>query len=383
LPIGYLYFAIPIWDSLTRPLQSLTIEAVRILLALAAIPAHFEGPIIRIPTGAFEIQGGCAGLAYFIVALAIATYQGDMVRSSLQGRIRLLALAGTLAILGNWIRVSTVILAGHFTHMQHYFVRVSHDGLGWGIFACAMAAFLLLAGRVSDGSHASVRKNMTNTFRAPVHRPAMVVVMACGFLLVGPAWSAIALQQHVQTVSDELLVASASGWVGPYPGHGSWIPVYAGADESRLGAYRRDGREIQVYVAAYSSQSQNSKLHRVGNSVLGDEALTVASEARVFVANHSFRELQLRDAGGGSWLVWLTYAIGEHTTSYLPYAQLLYAIESLQSAPQSKVIALRVRCNSSCADARALERQFLEESPWVLAPIRTSSLDRTTGQIGD
>jgi hypothetical protein len=159
--------------------------------------------------------------------------------------------------------------------------------------------------------------------------------------------------------------------------------VYFGADQSELGAYRRDGWEIQVYVAAYSAQSQDSKLHRAGNSALGSEAFTVQSAARVLIANHSFTELQLRDAGGGNWLLWLTYVIGSHTTSYLPYAQLLYAIESLHSTPQSRVIALRVSCSLSCVEPRALQGQFLAENPQLLAPAPGSSLGATTRPIGE
>ena len=46
--------------------------AVRVLLRTVGIPAYFDGLQFQIPAGSFEIAGGCSGLHFLIVALAIA-----------------------------------------------------------------------------------------------------------------------------------------------------------------------------------------------------------------------------------------------------------------------------------------------------------------------
>src|SRR5690606_16830265 len=119
-PIGYLYFAIPIWGSVNGLFQSATVVAVRGLLRVVGVPSHFNGNFVEIPAGTFEIAGGCSGLHFVIVALALAALMGEMRGDDWRGRSILLVLAGALAVVTNWIRVFVIIVAGHQTDMQHY-----------------------------------------------------------------------------------------------------------------------------------------------------------------------------------------------------------------------------------------------------------------------
>ena len=58
-PVGYLYFAVPVWSLVNTPLQSLTTAAVTVVLRVTGIPAYVEGNFVHIPVGTFEIAGGC------------------------------------------------------------------------------------------------------------------------------------------------------------------------------------------------------------------------------------------------------------------------------------------------------------------------------------
>ncbi|HEX6397968.1 MAG TPA: exosortase A, partial [Steroidobacteraceae bacterium] len=146
-PLGFLYFAMPVWDYVNPLLHWLTIHVVRIGLRLVGIPSFFSGDLVQIPAGMFEIQGGCSGLHYVIVGLAIAVLLGELRQDSWRERLRWIAVGGALAIFSNWVRVFSIIVMGHLTHMQSYLVRVSHYSYGWFVFMAALGAFFWYVAR--------------------------------------------------------------------------------------------------------------------------------------------------------------------------------------------------------------------------------------------
>ena len=80
-PFAFLYFALPIWDALMPMLQHATVVANRMLGAAFGVPMMIEGTYVHIPEGSFEIAGGCSGLNYLIVGLAVAALLGEITAS--------------------------------------------------------------------------------------------------------------------------------------------------------------------------------------------------------------------------------------------------------------------------------------------------------------
>ena len=144
----YLYFAFPVWELINPLLQSLTALVNVWLTRIAGIPVTMEGNVIQIPAGSFEIAGGCSGLHFFIVALAIAALQGELDRDDWRTRWLLLGIAAVLALVTNWLRVFIIIVAGQLTDMQHFLVKVDHYYFGWFVFVFALGFYLYLSSRV-------------------------------------------------------------------------------------------------------------------------------------------------------------------------------------------------------------------------------------------
>ena len=71
--IGFLLFMYPMWGALQYVLQHLSVFAVMNLMNLTGIPTYVEETSVMIPEGTFVIAGGCSGLRYFIVSLAIGS----------------------------------------------------------------------------------------------------------------------------------------------------------------------------------------------------------------------------------------------------------------------------------------------------------------------
>lgn len=381
---AYLYLAIPVWNVGNDLLQSITVHAVRMMLDVSAIPAHVAGNMVYIPSGVFEIAGGCSGLHFFIVALAIAALHGELQDASMLLRCVLLALGGALAMLSNWLRVFAIIIAGYVTDMQHFLVSVDHYYFGWGMFALVVVAFFWIARRLQPANWHSVEKSRAanlegsiadvrgNAFSGDYAReagwrldtrwrgPLMACVMAIACLSVGPAWS-LAVPKRA-AAPDELpwLPTDLPDWSGPSPYAGHWRPTYSKADRIEHGIYENADSSVAVYMAEYLDQYQGKELIGYGNSILGNSPVSVVAHSRRDVHSllharagiREVQELEIETAGGKRGLIWHYYEIGSLRRTRGIEAQLAYGLLTLISSPRSRVVGLSTSCESQCDTAR-------------------------------
>jgi exosortase A len=358
-PIGFIYFALPIWALINEPLQDLTIFATRILLRASGLPVQFAGNLVQIPEGTFAIEGGCSGLHFLVVGLAIAAYYGALHRDNLRHRALLLGLATALALLTNWIRVSAIITAGHLTNMQSYLVRVSHYGFGWTVFAGAMTIFFLIARRIPLRSEDPAYTPMPARADAQTTAPSGVALMLVfASLALGPLLAWAAALGDAAAVAAPSLAPRVSGWSGPDAIASAWQPVFVGADRVLLVAYSRGAAEVDWYSADYAFQRQGKKLLGYDNSIFDKGAFELLGEGVVAAGPRRFLEMRLQDARGSQSLLWYGYEIsGRQMTSGLR-AQLDYGWSSLAGPVDSRIIALRTKCDPDCAAGREQLRLF-------------------------
>jgi len=148
-PLLYFVFLIPLWGSLTTPLQSLSVVAVSFMMSFTGIPVYVHAPYVEIPAGTFEIAHGCSGLRYVLTSLAISSlYVFLFIRDRKKAFIFF-----TLALLGglitNWIRITLLILIGHWTDMTHSLMN-DHNHFGWYIFMPFMLLLFWFGNKIAD-----------------------------------------------------------------------------------------------------------------------------------------------------------------------------------------------------------------------------------------
>jgi EpsI family protein len=357
--VGFLYFALPIWGIVNGVLQSLTIAATHLILHLIGLPVRFSGNLVAIPEGTFAIEGGCSGLHFMVVALAIAAYYGELHRDTLRHRALLLGFAAALALLCNWIRVSIIIEAGHLTDMQSYLVRVSHYGFGWAVFAVAMTVFFLLSARLPVHAAHTKADAAVIGVEAGSRPAAAALVLAFSALTLAPALSWMAMCGDARAHAAPPLPVSVPGWSGPQSAASTWRPIFMSADSERLAAYRQGGSAVEWYTADYAYQRQGRKLLGYYNSILGNGDFTVLDEGIEANAAQRFVRLQLRDEDGAQWLVWYFFRIGGRALTSGLRAQLWYAATSLAQPVDSQIVAFRAKCEPDCAAAREQLRLFV------------------------
>jgi exosortase A len=356
--VGFLYFALPFWGFINSALQALTIAATHVILRVLGLPVSFNGDLVHIPEGTFAIEDGCSGLHFMIVGLAIAAYYGELNRDTLRHRVLLLGLAAALALVTNWIRVSTIIIAGHLTNMQSYLVRVSHYGFGWALFAVAIAVFFLLASRLP--------LRPTETPAAPTIARAegalpsvSALALALVALILAPALLWWAMRGDAAAAATTQSSVRVPGWSGPLAGSSAWRPIFVGADSERLATYRQGASGVEWYTADYAFQRQGRKLLGYYNSIVGKDSLIVLDQGIEADSARRFVSLQLLNQEGTRSLLWFTYKIGERMMTSGLRAQLWYGVTSLTGPVDSQIIAFRAKCEPDCAAAGQQLRLFV------------------------
>jgi exosortase len=153
-PILFLYFAVPVWDLAIMPLQQTTTAAVSTALHWTGFAAFIEGNLIHIPAGTFQIAEGCAGLRYFIVSFALATFYSVLYLRTWAMGLTLTVVALATAILCNWLRVYSLVVIGDITEMQHYLIAVSHSRFGWFVYGISLIPVFVVAVRLERRTEA-------------------------------------------------------------------------------------------------------------------------------------------------------------------------------------------------------------------------------------
>jgi len=359
-PVAFLYFALPFWGVINGVLQALTVVATRIILQLFGVPVLFNDNLVRIPEGTFAIEGGCSGLHFFVVGLAIAAYYGALHKDSMRNRILLLLLAAALALLANWVRVSVIITAGHLTNMQSYLVRVSHYGFGWVVFAVAMATFFLLASRIPVASGSAPSIQPAQRSGSALWPGALGGSLAFAALLVGPAIGWAAARGDRTSAVPRPSPVSVRGWSGPQANTNPWKPIFVGADSEQRAVYRRGNAEVEWYTADYAFQRQERKLAGYDNSVVGSGGFMILDQGPIIRGSRRFMGLTLQDAAGVQSRVWYVYEVGKRATTSALRADLWYGVTSLWGSVDSRILAFRAQCEPDCAAAQAQLGLFVD-----------------------
>jgi exosortase A len=352
IPVGYLIFAIPAWDQIIFLLQEATVRAVALMLQVSSIPAFVDGNFVHLAAGVFEVAGGCSGIHFFIVALALATLYGEIGRDSMKVRIQLVFLGGGLALLANWLRVYIIVVAGHLTNMQHPLVREGHYNFGWMVFAVMMLIFFLLARRFVPAVHedsASPAQAVGPRFTPGLG--ALGIAVLC--VVAAPVWQFLCTPRPATLSLQDELPRAPAGWQLSRGFSSAWNPNYAGADrEERVEYTNAAGLHVQLYAASYALQRPGKELVSYGNAPIGAEDGRIVSESATATPAIE-RELEVQGADGNA-IVRYYFDVGGRRTGHGIVAQLWYGIASLRREPLSSVVALRANCVPDCDTARAL-----------------------------
>lgn len=376
IPIGFIYYAVPIWDYLTNPLVHLAVVVNEFLLGFRGIHFQVDGVFIRLlDVGTFEVAGGCSGLRYLVVALTLSTLFSALNFTRAREWIALHATAIIMALLVNWIRIFVIILMGYETNMQTGLID-DHEFFGWVLFVVALVPFFYIANRLMNRSPEPTPSqsivaghHSTNTSKAALAAVATITLVA------GPALYAaapsIAGTQHTISLPDTL-----GDWQRTDESFRvSWEPTMRRADQVLQAPYRTGGDSpevVNVGIWHYQNQTQGSELVQYQNRL---------------VDNHEWRVLERRNAAANGWqtmilehrrqgeirAVTYSYFVANTWTSSDIMVKALMLRGALQGSRKGTLVTLEAPCaDTTCAQARDSISASLQDRilPAVERPLR-------------
>lgn len=360
-------FVIPVWGSLNGVLLNVSSTVVGELVRLIGMPARIEGNSIFIPYGHILIADGCSGLRYFVISLLLGYLLAYLNRYTERGLLVVLAVAATIGLIANWLRIFILILIGYSTQMQSSLMN-DHELFGWIVFAALCLPALYFAPVVRSAT--SKTAPLTDTSGPSWWRIGLV----CGALAVGPVLSlGVNVQPSVRTIENY--------WHDSMTGHSVALPVPVTAPENshtervvlssgvlaQLDQYQRitEGDKLVPYFSYLYPQAQWVRENRGG--VLLNEHATPSSTAysSAVITRHSPKAnlsiFQLRDSQiYAAQLQW--FEVGRHTASTVLWAKLLQIPAAMLRNNHFAILTVQTRCNDrSCEDSLAALKAAAQE----------------------
>lgn len=317
--------ALPIWSPLETILQHTTTQAVTVGLFVIGVPIFVEGHFINIPAGKFSIEETCAGLRYLLAAVTISLVYTHLYLKKRKFKIAFLVFTVILSLAVNWIRVFSVVLAGHLTNMTHSFVR-DHADFGWWLFAITLIPIFLLGNYLANKENKSDRRGEklnsqnNNSVSAEQKQASYVIPTIVFIIIVGIPLSGFILKEQSKVklkVSGENLQApsSLSSWMGPSNASPDNLhPQFDTADAKLMVSYSKEEKHALLFLAKYGYQEQGQELIGLNNR-LYDETFwsEVSSSVRKFHLNEKesieINETIIRNPLGKMRILWHWYSV--------------------------------------------------------------------------
>jgi exosortase len=140
-PLLFFLFAVPFWEFLNPIFLNITTFAVTYLLDFTPVVAFIDGNRIELPYGMLEIAGGCSGLRYFEIGLALSLFAVSVENISFKLKCLVVLLGTILGVVTNWIRVISLIWVGYDSKMTSSLMN-DHETHGLILFMLVIAPLL-------------------------------------------------------------------------------------------------------------------------------------------------------------------------------------------------------------------------------------------------
>lgn len=362
-PAVFLLFAIPVWGPFVAPLQFITTQIAGGLLGLGGISLSIHGNLIQIPAGTFEVADGCAGLKYFLTSFALASLYAALFLSDLKKRLLLVAWGLLLAMLTNWVRVSTIVLVGHLTAMQHPLIA-DHDNLGWLLYGISLIPFYGLAYRLSSPASPS----SPAATPAPLPFPTLLLTLLA---LLIPALTTVQLMRSATFTWTTWQPQNA---IPVTAGSAPWTPRLHDAIAHHTRHYTRPPQqqpfELHTY---YVGEPWRDEIRHYEDDYF-PAPWTLLDTQRPTVPNLGSTSLnRLSTRSGRQRLVLYWYGIGTHGTASPALAKAWQALALLTGKMGGSIHFLTLDCASDCTQEMPALLRFAQQ----LTPVTSTTLPET------
>jgi len=244
----------------------------------SGVPVYREANHFIIPSGRWSVVEACSGVRYVIASFMVGTIYAALAYTSMRRRALFIAASIVVPVVANWLRAYLIVMIGHLSN-NRLAVGVDHLIYGWVFFGLVMALLFWagsfwqqapaaspsaqegIAGRLAGGVDPAAPSR-------PLFAAALAACVAAGLWV--PVEAAIE-RQASERAPAAITVAGADGW-NPVPDTiASWKPRYRGFASEFQQAFRKEGRDVGLYIAYYRGQEKGRELVTSGNQLVSPD----------------------------------------------------------------------------------------------------------------
>lgn len=382
-PILLLLCAIPVLEIFIHVewLQRTTALLVTGLLDATGINTYRDDVLIHIPAGTFRVAQDCAGMRKLIVAISIAVIYAGLTHFRWKATLLYTLLAAIFAFFINILRIYIVVLIGQLTNMQHYFIRVEHQSLGWALFGVLMFVFIYFSDRyvstryktsaVQPRPQALVSASPNLPMKSGRLSARMGIAMALVGLAVGPALAHFVSQGERPSVIVLSVPSQIGGWV-QQPSHAdNYRPNINSPDAVNEECYGdTEGMAVCSYIGYFWYEEQGKELISDLNSIYDRKQWKAVKSTHNYTVGmkpaFEVRETLIRSATGEEKLVWYWYYLADTRTDSSDWAKALDIWSKLTGQRGAAVLIVSTDNNENLNKSRTRLERFLDQTLPVL-----------------
>jgi EpsI family protein len=247
----------------------------------------------------------CSGIRYIIASLTLGLLYAYLTYRSLWKRVAFSIAALVVPVIANGLRATMIVLIAHYSDMK-LALGVDHYIYGWVWFGIVML-LMFWVGLLWREDHQPAVAGTPASPRAP-RPPLLMAGVVVAVTALAPLWQN-RLEQPLPLVRLTAPQAAAH-WQQTDTPFNDWVPRWQGMDAELLRHYVRGEDRVQLFIAYYGQQRQDSELINSQNLMVEQEHArwqNVGQRVRhVEIAGIPYRilEARLRTARGERILAW-------------------------------------------------------------------------------
>jgi len=363
-PLLFLYFAVPLGESLIPILMDFTAHTTVQLVKLTGVPVYQDGLNFILPTGNWSVAEECSGVRYLIATLTIGVVYSYLNYASLNKRLIFIAFTIIVPILANSLRAFIIVMLGHFSGMT-IATGADHLVYGWIFFGFIIFIMIFVGSFWRDSKIEFDNKAPApDTHQLQSHTMSYLTIS----LVVIFCFQILFYQAQTQIPQLAANAIPATDHYGPWRqrpiSSTAWKPIFQQPDLTLSDTYTSNQGHVQLDIGYFHTQSDGSETVSRGNKLVNPYGGTwkIISSSVVVTDKFSVRETAIFNANI-KLLTWQWYRVGKFQT-YNPYIAKIYEayMRLISGRTDGAYITLSTPLDEDKNSARNRLSSFFDES---------------------
>jgi exosortase A len=282
-PLAFLFFAVPVGESLVPVLMDWTADFTVAALQLSGVPVYRDGLHFEIPSGKWSVVDSCSGIRYLFACLAVSSLYAWTIYRTTARRLALVGLAAGIAVIANWIRAYGIVMLGHLSNNQ---IATGVDHLVYGalFFAVIMALVFGLGVVWREGGQATAQDHAVPVQSAGADlAPPLRDVGMRRWVPAALAMGAVMLTVSIGGARPATATGAASlatqgvlprgGWAALDAPPLTWQPALHNPASLVSSAFAKGGETVGMHVGLFNRPTTQSKVTSAMNRLLEPDGL--------------------------------------------------------------------------------------------------------------